>query len=277
MRRFSAYFTNRIELSLRKMWDRWRESWKYLNFLLFAIATFLLVIYQFSSATGQVEAKSQLPSPQIHVLPPALAAWQDRQEVSDYFDLVKSTPLGYLIWSSFPVKVYIERFDNPDDGSASSIRSQQWFKSVTEAIGEWNDYLPLTQVDKPELADILIKRSPPPIEAKINPTTGLFEIPRARTAQTSYQFYLRSELGKKIVSQRMTVEISPDRGDRVIKAAARHELGHALGIWGHSPNQNDALYFSATSDPPTISSRDINTLKKIYQQPTSLGWEISNK
>ena len=70
----------------------------------------------------------------------------------------------------------------------------------------------------------------------------------------------------------MTIEISPGLSQLAILAATRHELGHALGIWGHSLHQNDALYFSQVSDFPPISPRDINTLKKIYQQPTQIGW-----
>jgi predicted Zn-dependent protease len=31
-------------------------------------------------------------------------------------------------------------------------------------------------------------------------------------------------------------------------------------------------YFSQVRNPPPISPRDVNTLKRIYQQPTSLGW-----
>jgi predicted Zn-dependent protease len=251
--------------------------------LFLAIATFLLAFWQLSPVKGQDSAQTQLPSPQVHALPAKLNSWKDLNNQGDYFDRVQSTPLGYLIWSEFPIKVYIERLNLSGDVSASNIRSQQWLFAVVAAVSEWNKYLPIIEVDKPEIADILIKRSSPPVKAKVNPNTGLFDMPRARTAQTRYEFYLKTgndgtllpvDFEKKIIAQRMTVEISPDRGDRVIKAAARHELGHALGIWGHSPDRNDALYFSATSDPPPISARDINTLKKIYQQPTRLGWSV---
>ncbi|MGL5876713.1 MAG: peptidase, partial [Xenococcaceae cyanobacterium] len=244
----------------------------YLLFMLLAIATFLMAFSQLFPVIAQNSAEAQLPTAKVHVLPPTLASWQDPNHQGDYFDRVESTPLGYLIWSEFPVKVYIDKPNLADDASASKIRSEQWLSAVVAAVVEWNDYLPLSLIEKSELADIVIKRSPPPVNAKVNSETGLFDIPRARTAQTRYEFYLDRD--KKIVSARTIVEISPDRGDRVIKAAARHEIGHALGIWGHSPDSGDALYFSATSDPPSISVRDINTLKKIYQQPTKLGWAI---
>jgi predicted Zn-dependent protease len=72
----------------------------------------------------------------------------------------------------------------------------------------------------------------------------------------------------------MTMEVSPNFAGVSLLATIRHEFGHALGIWGHSPKSSDALYFSQVSDPPAISVGDINTLKKIYQQPTKLGWRI---
>ncbi len=256
----------------KKKWSRWGLRGKHLLFLLLAIATFFWAFSQLFPVIGQNSATAQLPTAKIHALPPTLASWQDPNHKGDYFDRVESTPLGYLIWSEFPVKVYIEKPNLSDDASASNIRSEQWLSAVVAAVAEWNDYLPLIEVKKSEVADIVIERSPPPLNAKVNPETGLFDIPRARTAQTRYKFYLKGD--KKIVSARTIVEISPDRGDRVIKAAARHELGHALGIWGHSPDSGDALYFSATSDSPSISVRDINTLKKVYQQPTKLGWAI---
>jgi len=47
-----------------------------------------------------------------------------------------------------------------------------------------------------------------------------------------------------------------------------------LGIWGHSLLQTDIMYFSQVRKPPFISIRDVNTLKRVYEQPTSLGWSI---
>jgi predicted Zn-dependent protease len=72
----------------------------------------------------------------------------------------------------------------------------------------------------------------------------------------------------------LTIQLSPDQSDRYTLATARHELGHALGIWGHSPLETDAMYFSQVRDSPEISIRDVNTLKHIYEQPTRLGWPL---
>jgi predicted Zn-dependent protease len=189
-----------------------------------------------------------------HPLPPKLAQWQDPTNSGDYFSQVTTTKVGYLVWSRFPVQVYVE-----PPKAASNEQAQAWIKGVVQAVQEWNTYLPLLVVEQPENADITIVQKVPPLQG--NP-------PRARSAQTSYELYSKNN----VLSHRFTILLSPSQTGEYVQAATRHELGHALGIWGHSPLQTDALYFSQVRQPPSISPRDVNTLKRIYEQPTSLGW-----
>lgn len=237
---------------------------------------FLAVVVSLSLCGQQVEAKDRqisLPPLQAHPLPSFLAAWHNPQEPSDYFSEIEETPAGYLVWTEFPLRVYVEKSEVSGDLSASQIRFQQWLESVLTALNEWNQCIPLTVVEKPELAHIVILRENPPLGVTVDPETGKLEIPRARSAQTRYEFYL-DESSFPVLRHRMEVKISPNLSQDLVLSATRHEFGHALGIWGHSPLETDALYFSQVRNPPPISVRDINTLKKIYQQPTRLGWEI---
>jgi predicted Zn-dependent protease len=188
-----------------------------------------------------------------HPLPPTLAKWQDNSNSGDYFSEVKPTAVGYLIWSQFPVKVYVET------PKLVNHQAQVWVNTVTQAVQEWNSYLPLTLVKQSAGADIIILRQAPPLQG--NP-------PRARSAQTAYELYNQNN----ILYHRFSILLSPTQTGQYLLAAARHELGHALGIWGHSPIKSDALYFSQVRNPPPISPRDVNTLKRVYQQPTNLGW-----
>jgi predicted Zn-dependent protease len=252
------YFCKRsIDLFKRHWWNNQRC----LNLILLAFIASLLIIVSESQKVNSYET----PPLQVHPLPSTLAKWQAPIAVGDYFTEIKPTSVGYLIWSEFPIKIYIEHSTNINEPF------QLWAKAVGKAVEEWNSYLPLVRVKELELADIIIWRSRPSLKAKINRETGLFDIAPARFAQTRYELYKKS-IGVPRLFHRMIVQISPSQNPVAITAATRHELGHALGIWGHSSLPTDVMYFSKLSTSAFISPRDINTLKKIYQQSTRLGW-----
>ncbi len=153
---------------------------------------------------------SNLPSPKIHPLPQSLAQWQTKDDFGDYFSQIQTTAVGYLVWSKFPLKIYLEQ-PNSLDNSASNLRFQQWVIAIREAIKEWNNYLPLVEIEDPELADIIITRSQVDREIQLDPVSGLYKIPRAITAQATYEFYLNSD-SPPLLCHRMKVQISPDLG-----------------------------------------------------------------
>ena len=207
----------------------------------FAIASLSALLWAISA--------DALPAPRIHPLPTVLSQWTDRS--GDYFDRVQKTEPDYLVWSRFPVKVYVQPADQ---------QSQAWVNLVTQAVNEWKVYFPLEQVDQKENADILIDRASIPL--KFPP------IERVRFADTRFELYNQDS----VLRHRVTIRIQPNRPNLSLLAAARHELGHAIGIWGHSPLETDIMYFSQVRTPPPISARDVNTLKRVYEQPTRLGW-----
>ncbi|GET44327.1 peptidase [Microseira wollei] len=267
-----------------------------------AISTAVLCL-----AAGKLGAiPANLPPLQQHPVPSTLVQWQDSTNSGDYFSAVKPTQVGYLVWSQFPVKIYVEPAISSSEPNATksseaeplgsrsqaepgnelgrlrlrspkvnvplaSDASQAWVDAVLQAVREWGVYLPLQVVDELEEGDIVVWRSRPPLQVSFNRNTGQFQISRARAAEARYELYIRPS---GILSHRFTINLNPNAAPQSILASARHELGHALGIWGHSQLETDALYFSQVRNPPLISPRDINTLKRIYQQPTRLGWRL---
>ena len=204
-------------------------------------------------------ATDGLPPLKVHPLPASLARWGD--ETGDYFEEGEATEVGYLIWSQFPIAVYIEPPQNDGD-------SREWVETVTAAVREWDAYLPLEMVGEESEADIVIINKRPPIS---------LDNLRARSAEARYEFYLQEIDGRQILAHRFVIWLSPMQRGKYLPAAARHEFGHALGIWGHSLEDTDVMYYSQVGEPPPISVRDINTLKRVYQQPTRVGWEFGGE
>ncbi|MGF1492558.1 MAG: peptidase [Microcoleaceae cyanobacterium] len=226
-------------------------------------------------------ADEQTSGFQIHPLPPTLQTGvedpqQDLESVNsraessgqdsfgdDYFDQIEPTEQGYLVWSEFPIRVYIEPMASASDDA--------WQIQVESAVMEWHRYLPLEIVKSTDrgfdgsatAADIRILPRRPPLEP------GNL---RASSAQARPRFFQAvTPDGTKYWRHQFEIWITPTRNWKSLAGTVRHEFGHALGIWGHSPSETDVMYFAQVVDPPEISTRDINTLRRIYQQPTQLG------
>ena len=233
----------------------------------------VITLFLISSFSYSVRAKEdQLPPLQVYPLPMSLQNWtSDNQD--DFFDQIKPHAVGYFIWSDFPIKVYLQSPDN-DLSPSALLEFEQWQKAAQIAINLWNPYLTMREVEKEDEADILIFRRYPELKTEINPETGLYNLPRVKAATTSVKFSL-SNTNPSQLKHRMTIEVNPRQTFDYLISNISHELGHALGIWGHSKNLKDVMYYAHTKDIPPLSVRDINTLKKIYQQPTRLGGRIA--
>lgn len=259
---------------LRQWLQRQRRWVVFLGLVALTIASLSLGVHGFApeatlavppAATGR-SALAARP----HPLPPFLAQWQDPDQRGDYFDQIEPSEVGYLVWSTFPVSVYVEPAQ-PNLSGFAATQAETWRQAITAAIAAWHPVLPLTLVETPETADIRIWRAAPPIQR--HPDGRLARI---RAAETRYALYTQSQAnGPPLLRHRFEIYLSPHQPAAFTQATARHELGHALGIWGHSPDPGDVLYYAQVRQPPPISSRDLNTLKRIYEQPTQVGWPIA--
>ena len=50
-----------------------------------------------------------------------------------------------------------------------------------------------------------------------------------------------------------------------MRTVCLHEFAHAIGLWGHSPDDTDVCHATATTQHPT--ARDVRTLLKLYDTP----------
>ncbi len=233
-----------------------RRLWR-LGLLAILVCCITFIGHEWSLGAGSTDERPA-PEPQVHPLPPSLAAWADPAQQGDYFDQIKPNGLGYMVWSEFPIKVYV----GPADSSGTHATG--WQQTTKAAISAWKPYLPLALTQEPSAADIVIQNRKP------DGRSG----DRVRSAETRcFDIYVNE---RNQLNQRCTININPRQlGTQEHRVATVcHELGHALGLWGHSLSETDLLYFSHVRKPPKISVRDVNTLKRIYQQPTRLGWPL---
>lgn len=215
---------------------------------------------------------SQFPAPQVHPLPEGLRRWRDQPKARSpgatvnpqddhYFDQMVASPLGHLVWSRWPVTIAL---------MPPTVAPDRWLTAVREAIADWSPYLALQvlPVDRSEPADIVIQWGNPTLRTEAG-------LPRAANARTTYEFYWDQQGDRPRLAHRMRIQLRADRSPQQLLGTARHELGHALGLWGHSRDRRDVMYEAAVAHPAHLSIRDLNTLVKVYEQPTRLGWAIA--
>ncbi len=241
-------------------------------------------------APDPVPLGARLPPPQVHPLPPGWLSETvpspEEAQAGDYFDALEPSPVGPLLWSRWPVTVYVEPMDAVTaalpEGAFGRRLVESWIAAMVGAIAAWDDYLPLTQVENRDRADIVIGRSRlslqrASLQRDRETTSNRLDL-RARAGTTRYEFYLRPDGVDRppILAHRFLIAMPPNGVTAQLQGTARHELGHALGLWGHSDDPGDVLYRTQVAQPPPISPRDRNTLRRLYAQPTRLGWPLRN-
>ena len=161
---------------------------------------------------------------------------------------------------TFPLTVYIEhKTDLPE----------YFYQEVKSAFSDWQKgtkgYINFKIIDSPKNADIrcYFPKNDNEAEDFANKFGGI----------------THSEVQNNILKY-MTITFSTKYkgtnkyyNKNIIRSVALHEIGHALGILGHSVNPKDIMYPSSSALKNSLSTGDISTIKLIY----SIVPDISNK
>ncbi len=166
--------------------------------------------------------------------------------------LTYAIPSGKVVHFStarMPIKVYI------DDGASLPGWNTEMKQSVTYAMRAWQSAtggkVSFVQTYTKSNADIMVTWQKTFDEGKIGVSPW----------QTIGDTIIRSDVILSTLNPQTGKAFSLD----ALKQVAMHEMGHAIGIKGHSPYPEDIMFWSKTYDRTTLSQRDITTIGMLYK------------
>ena len=142
---------------------------------------------------------------------------------------------------------------------------KRWLTAVTAALDTWSNHLPVVRVNTPEQAHVRLLRQRPP---RRRTASGW----RASNGRSRLQLVNVRRQGVWRFEPEVAVLVSPELRATALQATALHELGHAFGLWGHSPDPGDAMAVHQGKVPVLqLSGRDRETLNWLRRKDTAFG------
>jgi len=198
------------------------------------------------------------PQQQVRTLQVALERQPPGQRPG-YASSIATTSLGPPVLKHWCVWV------QPAAATPANRWDQRWLDQVSSALTTWRALVPLTLVDNPDQANVLIHRQRPARRQ----VAGVW---RASNGRTQLQVVDVQRQGRRRLEPLVKVMVSPGLRAEALQATALHELGHAFGLWGHSSVPTDVLASSQGGRPVLVpSQRDRLTLAWVMQQTTRFG------
>lgn len=144
-------------------------------------------------------------------------------------------------WNHLPITVYFE--------TNTPVGSTTIEQHLRDGFNQWETDLGhdlWTEVTSPTGADMTVK---------VQATSA-----QSTLASTTVYFTGGSQI---LTSAQMTVYTWDSLPESDYAPTGCHEMGHALGIGGHSPNSQDMMYYTGNTSG-ILTTPDLNTLRTCY-------------
>lgn len=190
---------------------------------------------------------------------------------NDYF--VYSIPDTIMKWSKdeLPIKVFL-----PTDQQASSVDGYlpEYGQALRNAFSAW------AEASK---GAVSFKFVPQPQEANIE-CHWVSDPSKVHALSEGGDANIIANVGRGLQHVNITLlthtaaTTSPSGTLNTIAAVTLHEVGHSLGITGHSPDPADIMYGSVTDTGKSrhLTARDMNTLVHLYRPDVKVGGAFQN-
>ncbi len=186
----------------------------------------------------------------------------DDRIATDYFEQVTLFSGGRITrFTQMPIRVHI----------SPTLKALPYLTAIRYAMNTWESAtggkIRFQETETPEQADIRVNPTYSGRLAFLDTRLGSAKLTRLsqNTSTTTQRSSTAIDFTVEVVLVLEGDGTIGELSEEEMRTVCLHEFGHAIGIWGHSPDTDDACHATATAQHPT--SRDVNTLLKLYDTP----------